>query len=108
MKLLKAEAGSVTAELSVALPALVLLIIFGLGQMRAFSERADTAADLAQYARALARQEPEHSVSRWFQKRHPSAHIKKTRQGGALCVETSVPSDIGEVAIKHCVWLGDF
>jgi len=108
VKLLKHEAGSVTAEFSIALPTLVLLIIFGLGQMREYSERASVGADVAQYARALARQEPETSVSRWFQKRHPSAHIKKTRQGGALCLETSIPSILGNIAVRHCVWLGDF
>jgi hypothetical protein len=108
MRTLNDDKGSVTAELAVALPAIVLVLIFGLTQMREFSERSALQADLAQYARAIARQEPEFKVAGWFTKRHPGAHIDKSRQGGTLCLGTVVSSPLGKTPLRHCVWLGDY
>ena len=108
MKNHNCDKGAVTAELAVALPALVLVLIFGLLQLKEQAQRNAVEVDLAQYARALARQESETAVARWFGARHPSAHIKKSRQGGALCLKTEVPSLIGRISLNHCVWLGDY
>jgi hypothetical protein len=108
MRTLTDDKGTVTAEFAFALPAIVLVLIFGLTQMRAFSERSALQADLAQYARALARQEPEFMVARWFTKQHPRAHIEKSRQGGALCLGTVVTSPLGKTPLRHCVWVGDY
>jgi Flp pilus assembly protein TadG len=108
MRTINDDKGSVTAELAVALPTICLMLIFGLTQMREFSERSALQADLAQYARALARQEPENKVAQWFAKRHSDAHINKSRQGGALCVSAVAPSLLGKIPLKHCVWVGDY
>jgi hypothetical protein len=108
MSAIKEDKGSVTAELAVALPTIVLMLIFGLTQMRELSERSAMQADLAQYARALARQEPESKVASWFAKSHSDAHIKKLRQDGALCVSAVAPSLLGKIPLKHCVWVGDY
>jgi len=108
MRTLNDDKGTVTAEFAVALPAIAVMLIFGLTQMREFSERSALQADLAQYARALARQEPELKVAGWFTKRHPGAHIDKSRRGGALCLGTVVSSPLGKTPLRHCVWVGDY
>ena len=108
MNNLNCDKGAVTAELAVTLPALVLMLLFGLVQLKEQAQRTAVEADLAQYARALARQEPEIAVARWFRGKHPSVHIKKSRQGGALCLKTDVPSLLGKLGLHHCVWLGDY
>jgi hypothetical protein len=106
--LLASDEGTATAELAVALPALALVMIFCFVQLSQFALRAEIQADLAQYARALARLEPERNVSSWFHKRHPSLRIKKSQSGGALCVSTQVASAVTSNHLQHCVWLGDY
>jgi hypothetical protein len=105
---LASEDGTATAELAVALPALALVMIFCFVQLSQFAARAEVQADLAQYARALARLEPERGVATWFRERHPSLRIKKSQAGGALCVSTQVASAVTSNLLQHCVWVGDY
>ncbi len=96
------ESGTVTAEFAVAMPVIIAVLLFGLGQVRELSATTELREDLASVARALARQESEPEVIRWFTTLHPGVHIKKSLESGVLCVEaTSTKS------AKHCVWVGE-
>ena len=96
------DSGTVTAEFAIALPVVIALAVFGLLQVRVQFEGVELAQDLAYATRALARQEPETQVLRWFESRHPRAHIKKSISDGVLCLESG-PSPTA----KHCTWVGD-
>ena len=100
--LMHSERGTVTAEFAVALPVLIGVLLFGLGQVRSLFATTQLREDLAYVARALAREESEQELMRWFSAQHPGVHIKKSFQSGVLCVQaTKTPS------AKHCVWVGE-
>lgn len=96
------ERGTVTAEFAVALPVVIAVLLFGLGQVREAVVMARLREDVAYVARALARQEEEPKVEAWFAKQHPEVHIKKSLRDGILCVEVG-PNG----SAKHCVWVGE-
>lgn len=96
------ESGMVTAEFAVALPVVIGVLLFGLGQVRALVDATQLREDLAYVARALAREESEPELSRWFSAQHPGVHIKKSLQAGVLCVEATQTQ-----SAKHCVWVGE-
>lgn len=103
----KGEAGAVTAELAIALPTLVMLLLFSLTMLTQQRQQLETESDLVQYARALARNESEGAVRAWFAKRHPTLHVIKTHSSGALCLSVKFKSAVSTHQLKHCIWLGD-
>lgn len=102
------DEGAVTAEFALALPAVSLLVIFCFGLLNHANQVAVLQSDLAQYARAIVRNEPEFRVRSWFVSRHPNTHVHKSRSGGALCLSTKLETLIPPDHLQHCVWLGDF
>jgi hypothetical protein len=97
------ERGTVTAELAIALPVVIGVLVFGLGQVRHELDAQGLRQDLAYVAQALARQEPETSVFAWFEGQHPKVHIKKSISDGVLCVQSQ-----SSPALRHCVWVGEY
>jgi hypothetical protein len=96
------ESGTVTAEFAVALPVIIGVLLFGLGQVRALVDETQLREDLAYVARALAREESEPDLTRWFSAQHPGVHIRKSLQSGILCVKANQTQ-----SAKHCVWVGE-
>jgi hypothetical protein len=103
-----ADEGTVTAEFALAMPAIAFVAIFAFGLLSHANEVAVLQSDLAQYARALARNEPEFRVRGWFTDRHPKIRVDEKRQGGAFCLRVELHSLIPPSEVQHCVWIGDF
>ena len=97
------ERGTVTAELAIALPVVIGVLVFGLGQVRHELDDQGLRQDLAYVAQALARQETETSVFAWFEGQHPKVHIKKSISDGVLCVQAQ-----NSPGFRHCVWVGAY
>ncbi len=97
------ERGTVTAELALALPVVIGVVLFGFGQLRAQLQEQLVRQDLAYVAQALERQEPETSVFEWFESQHPKVHIKKSISAGVLCVQAQ-----DSPGLRHCVWGGAY
>ena len=97
------ERGTVTAELAIALPVVICVLVFGLGQVRHELDAQALRQDLAYVAQALARQESETSVFEWFEGQHPKVHINKSISAGVLCVQAQESP-----GLRHCVWVGAY
>ncbi|GAB3275641.1 MULTISPECIES: TadE family type IV pilus minor pilin [unclassified Microbacterium] len=93
------ERGSVAAELAVALPAVVVVILLGVGALMAASTQVrlqDVAADAA---RLVARGEPEGRASGVVAQAVPGARAATSRRGDLVCVTASVDARVAGVPI---------
>ena len=102
------EEGTATAEFAFALPALAVVTVLAVGLLNHSTQVNVLQSDLAQYARALARNESEFRVRGWFSERHPKVRVEKTQNSGALCLKIRIEALIPPNEVEHCVWLGDY
>src|SRR3954447_19403080 len=95
----RAEAGTVTAELAVALPAVLLVLAACLGGLRLGAEQVRLADAAGIAARSLARHDPPGTTASLLRALGGSV-VGVTRGGGVLCagLERSVPV-LGTLAV---------
>jgi Flp pilus assembly protein TadG len=93
------DRGAVAAEFAVVLPAVVLVILFGMGALGAASRHVllqDAAADAARLA---ARGEPEHRVRAAVVAAVPTATVRVAHREDLVCVTASAPPGGGPVLL---------
>lgn len=89
------ERGSVTGELAIALPAVVLVLLLGVGALGAASRQVvlqDAAADAA---RLLGRGEAGGDAAAVVRRAVPGASMASSARGDLVCVSASVDLTIG-------------
>ncbi|KJL28665.1 TadE family type IV pilus minor pilin [Microbacterium oxydans] len=89
------ERGSVAGELAVALPAVVLVLLLGVGALGAASRQVvlqDAAADAA---RLLGRGEAGGEAAAIVRRAVPGASLVSSAQGDLVCVSASVDLSVG-------------
>lgn len=89
------ERGSVAAELALALPAVVLVLLLGAGALGAASRQVALQDASADAARLLGRGEGAQAAERIVHATVPGAGISSSHQGDLVCVTASVDAAIG-------------
>jgi hypothetical protein len=87
----------VTAELALALPAVVLTLVLGAGVLGAASRQVALQDASADAARLLGRGESVGAAAHVVQQGVPGAGMSSTRRGDLVCVTTSVEVAVGAV-----------
>ena len=105
----KAEAGSVTAELALALPSVALVIAVTLGGFSLQVERMKLVDLSATGSRALARGEDPAAVEAMLMKARPDLSLKVESEDDLVCLKLSFPakvpglgSELLEVSERQC------
>ncbi|WP_232528902.1 TadE family type IV pilus minor pilin [Mycetocola zhujimingii] len=94
-----ADAGSVTAEFAVALPAVILVLAGCLGAVQVASQQVRLADAAADAARTLARGDSVEVASARVSRVAGAAAMTTSTSGDFVCVELSVPAGIGPTAL---------
>ena len=89
------ERGSVAAELALALPAVVLVLLLGAGALGAASRQVALQDASADAARLLGRGEGGEEAARVVHLAVPGAGVSSSHQGDLVCVTASVDAAIG-------------
>lgn len=89
------ERGSVTAELALALPAVVLALLLGAGALGAASRQVALQDAAADAARLLGRGESPGAAEHVVQIAVPGAGMSSSRAAELVCVTTSTDATIG-------------
>lgn len=89
------ERGSVTAELALALPAVVLVLLLGAGASGAASRQVALQDATADAARLLGRGEGEGTAARAISAAVPGAAMSSTTTGDLVCVSAQTDVAIG-------------
>lgn len=89
------ERGSVTAELALALPAVVLVLLLGAGALGAASRQVALQDASADAARLLGRGEGADTAARAVQATASGAGMSSERSGDLVCVTTSLVVSVG-------------
>ena len=106
------DTGAVTAEFAVAMPAVLVILVFSVGLIASQIQDLRLQQVASVVARALGRGEPDRSVKAWLKTNAPDAVFSTANRDGVFCatlkqrlrVGISLPSfDLQE---KSCVWVG--
>lgn len=89
------ERGSVAAELALALPAVVLVLVLGVGALGAAAHQVALQDAAADAARLLGRGEDEGAAVRVVAAAVPGAAMSTTASGDLVCVTTRIEVGIG-------------
>jgi len=89
------DRGSVVAEFAVALPAVVLVLVVGVGALGAGSRHVRLQDAVADAARLSARGEPAGRVHAAVSAAVPGATVEIAERGDLVCVTASTPSLLG-------------
>ncbi|MEV8250446.1 TadE family type IV pilus minor pilin [Microbacterium sp. NPDC076768] len=89
------DQGSVSAELAVALPVVVLTLLLGVGALGAASRQVVLQDASADAARLLGRGEDQGAAARVVRTAEPGASVSASRSGGLVCVTTSIEVSVG-------------
>ena len=93
------EEGSAAAELALALPAVVLTILLGVGALGAASTQVALQDAASDAARLLARGEPDARARAAVVASAPGARLTAHRQDGLVCATTSAEARAGPVTV---------
>jgi hypothetical protein len=85
----KSERGSVTAELVLALPTVILLIVLAIGALSIQLHRIELASLAGDIAKAVARQEPERVVQDLIARLSGEIGFELLENEGSVCVRLS-------------------
>ena len=106
------ETGAVAAEFAVALPAVLVILVFSLGLMASQVQAFKLEQAAALTARALGRGEPEEQVKQWLSNNAPDAAISTATKDGIFCATLKHRLRVGitlpslDVIARSCVWVG--
>lgn len=101
------EAGSVVAEFAVALPAVVLVLAFGVGALSIGARHVRLQDAVADAARLSARGEPEQRVRGAVGEAVAEASVAVAPKGDLVCVTASAPALFGlRVSATGCALAG--
>lgn len=89
------ERGSVAAELALALPAVVLVLLLGAGALGAASRQVALQDATADAARLLGRGEGADAAARVISLAVPGAAVSSSGGGDLVCVVASIDASIG-------------
>ncbi len=89
------ERGSVTAELALAVPAVVLVLLLGAGALGAASRQVALQDATADAARLLGRGEGEGAATRAVKTAVPGASMSSSASGDLVCVSADADLTIG-------------
>jgi hypothetical protein len=92
-----AERGSVAAELALALPAVVLVMVLGVGALGAAARQVALQDAAADAARLLGRGESAGTAGGMVSRAVPGAALSSSTQGELVCVETRSEVGVGSV-----------
>lgn len=93
------EAGSVTAEFAVALPAVILVLAGCLGSVQVASQQVRLSDAAADAARTLARGDPVTIAAARVNRVAGAAEMTTSAEGEFICVELSAPAGIGPATL---------
>ena len=93
------ERGSVTAELALALPAVVVVVLLGVGALFAASTHVRLQDSAADAARLLARGEPDGRAVAVVTQAVPGAQASSARRGDLVCVTASARPQVAGVGV---------
>lgn len=88
--MIRRDSGSVSAELALALPAVLLVLSLGLGAAQLGSVRLRAQAAAGDAARSLARGDPPGRASAIAAALSPDARVSRHDRGGMVCVRVTV------------------
>jgi len=101
------DRGSVVAEFAVALPAIVLVLVFGVGALAAASRQVRLQDAVADAARLSARGEPEQRAHDAVAGTVSGASVEIGRRGDLVCVSASAPALLGlRISADGCALAG--
>ena len=106
------DTGAVTAEFAVAMPAVLVILVFSLGLIASQIQDLRLQQVSSVVARALGRGEPDHSVKAWLKKNVPDAVIATANSDGVFCATLKQRLRVGislprfDLQEKSCVWVG--
>jgi len=90
-RLLRGEGGSATAEFALTLPAVVLVLVLGVGALHAASTQVRLQDAVADAARLLSRGEPDARVRAVVASAEAAASLRAAREGDLVCATATVP-----------------
>lgn len=93
------DAGSVTAEFAVALPAVILVLAGCLGAVQVASQQVRLADAAADAARTLARGDSAEVASARVSRVAGTAAMTTSTSGDFVCVELSAPAGVGPAVL---------
>lgn len=93
----RGDRGSVAAELALALPAVILVVVLGASALGAASRQVALQDASADAARLLGRGEPDGAAARVVTGAVPGAAAASSRSGDLVCVTASVDVSIGAI-----------
>lgn len=91
------ECGSVSAELALALPAVVLTLLLGVGALGAASRQVALQDASADAARLLGRGEGHDAAERVVRTAVSGARMSSSQSGDLVCVTTSLEVSVGSL-----------
>ena len=91
------DRGSVSAELALALPAVVLTLLLGVGALSAASRQVSLQDAAADAARLLGRGEGADAAAGVVSAAVPGAGVASRSEGGLVCVTASIDVAVGGV-----------
>ena len=106
------ETGAIAAEFAVALPAVLVILVFSLGLMASQVQSFKLEQAAALTVRALGRGEPEIQVKHWLRINAPDAALSAATQEGVFCVTLKQRLRVGitlpslDVIARSCLWVG--
>jgi len=109
---IRSEHGLVTAELAVALPAVVGILLVSLAIISGQVQAAQLQQVAAVAAQSLARSENKETVKSWVLDRAPRADLSITEESGVLCAKLSqslqfvFALDAISFSETSCAWVG--
>ena len=102
------DRGSVVAEFAVALPAVALVLLFGLGALAAGARHVRLQDAAADAARLVARGEPDAAAGDLVARAVPGGSASVHGSGDLVCVTASAPAGIAgmELSATSCALAG--
>lgn len=95
------DRGSVTAELALALPAVVLVMLIGVGALGAGARQVALQDATADAARLLGRGESAGAASDVVSRAVPGAVMSSSAQGDLVCASSQIDFGVGSVIRVH-------
>lgn len=106
------ERGSVTAEFAVVVPAIVLLIVIGVGALATSGRQVRLEHGVAQAARIAARGEADGDALAALRRAEPTASGSVRQEGDLICVDatspTTLPLPLPALSATSCALRSDF
>ncbi len=109
----QSEAGAVTAEFVIALPALMVALGISLAALAMQASSIRFAAESFALAQAAQAGKSQEFLSSWLAKHEPAAYLRLEHRDGLLCASIAQRRWVGlelpsfELLQRSCVWVGE-